>query len=305
MALSRPIWLQNQTYSARLDRTFADVLFTEGIINPGGGDFEVSDRATGPNNTTDIAVGIAVVEGDDETSQGKYVVRNDAVVNLPFGPAPTSDARIDLVILEINDATAGNLRTPADLANLRVIQGTPAVTPVVPAVPATAVALAEVLRTPGDSFIDNSMITDLRAPASQQTFTVNSRFEVLTTAQRDALTPFVGQTIFNSDLNATQFWDGTQWVSFGSTFFEALTTAQRDLLTPFVGQTIFNTDTDEIQFWDGTSWVVPSSLGNLSDVDLAGLADGDFLQYDSATGNWLPVQLPPPEDPIPLILALA
>jgi hypothetical protein len=61
-----------------------------------------------------------------------------------------------------------------------------------------------------------------------------------------------------------------------------------------VGQTIFNTDTDEIQFWDGTSWVVPSSLGNLSDVDLAGLADGDFLQYDSATGNWLAVQLPPP-----------
>jgi hypothetical protein len=258
MALSRPIWLQNQTYSARLDRTFADVLFTEGIINPGGGDFEVSERGTGPNNTTDIAVGIAVVEGDDETSQGKYVVRNDAVVNLPFGPAPTSDARIDLVILEINDATAGNLRTPADLANLRVIQGVVDPSPVTPAVPDTAIALAEVLRTSGDSFINNSMITDLRAPASQQTFTVNSRFEALTTAQRNALTPFVGQTIFN-------------------------------------------TDAGEIQFWDGTSWGSPTSLGGLSDVDLVGLADGDFLQYDNATGNWLPVQV----DPIPLILALA
>ncbi len=249
MALSRPIWLQNQTYSARLDRTFADVLFTEGIINPGGGDFEVSERGTGPNNTTDIAVGIAVVEGDDETNQGKYVVRNDAVVNLPFGPAPTADARIDLVILEINDATAGNLRTPADLANLRVIQGVVDPSPVAPAVPDTAIALAEVLRTSGDSFINNSMITDLRAPASQQTFTVNSRFEALTTAERNALTPFVGQTIFNTDTNEIQVWTGSSWDVIG---------------TP--------------------------SMATLSDVDLTSLADGDFLQYDNATGNWLPVQ---------------
>jgi hypothetical protein len=305
MTLSVPVWLQNGTYSARLDRTFADVLFTEGIIDPGGGSLLVSERGIGPNNSTDVAVGIAVIEGDDETNQGKYVVRNDAVINLSFSPVPTVDPRIDLVVLEVNDATAGSLRTPADVADLRIIEGTPAVSPVVPAVPATAIALAEVLRTPGDSFIDNTMITDLRAAASQQQFTVNSRFEILTTAQRDALTPFVGQTIFNTDVDANQFWDGSQWVTFGATFFEAVTTAQRDALTPFVGQTIFNTDTDEIQFWDGSSWVVPSSLGNLSDVDLAGLADGDYLQYDSASGDWLPVQLPPPEDPIPLILALA
>jgi hypothetical protein len=262
MTLSVPVWLQNGTYSARLDRTFADVLFTEGVIDPGAGAFLVSERGSGPNNTTDVAVGIAVIEGDDETNQGKYVVRNDAVINLAFNPVPTVDPRIDLVVLEVNDPTAGSLRTPADVANLRVVEGVAAASPVTPAVPATAIALAEVLRTPGDSFIDNSMITDLRAPASQQTFTVNSRFEALTTAQRNALTPFVGQTIFN-------------------------------------------TDAGEIQFWDGTSWGSPTSLGGLSDVDLAGLADGDFLQYDNATGNWLPVQLPPPEDPIPLILALA
>jgi hypothetical protein len=211
MALSVPIWLQNGTYSARLDRTFADVLFTEGIIDPGGGQYEVSERGTGPNNTVDIAVGIAVVGGDDESNQGKYVVRNDAVVNLPFSPAPTSDSRIDLVILEINDSTAGNLRVPADVANLRVVVGTAGVSPVVPAVPVTAIALAEVLRTSGDSFIDDSMITDLRAPASQQTFTVNSRFEAVTTAQRNALTPFVGQTIFNTDTDEIQVWTGSVW----------------------------------------------------------------------------------------------
>lgn len=274
MALSRPIWLQNGSYSARLDRTFADVLFTEGVINPGGGDLLVSERAAGPNNTVDIAVGIAVVEGDDETNQGKYVVRNDAVVNLPFTPAPTSDARIDLVILEINDSTAGSLRTPADLANFRVIAGVASGAPVAPALPDTAIALAEVLRTTGDSFIDNSMITDERAPASQQTFTVNSRFEVVTTAERNALTPFVGQTVYNTDTDEIQIWSGSAWTVLGSTFFEALTTAQRNALTPFVGQTIFNTDTDEIQVWTGSVW------------DVVGVA-------------------PPPIDPIPLILALS
>jgi hypothetical protein len=162
MALSRPIWLQNQTYSARLDRTFADVLFTEGVIDPGSGSLLVSERAAGPNNTVDIAVGIAVIEGDDETNQGKYVVRNEAVVNLAFAPAPTSDSRIDLVVVEINDSTAGSLRTPADLANFKVIAGVVAGSPVAPAVADTAVVLAQVLRTSGDSFIDNSMITDLR-----------------------------------------------------------------------------------------------------------------------------------------------
>lgn len=211
MALARPVWLQNGSYSARLDRTFADVLFTEGVINPGGGDFLVSERAAGPNNTVDVAIGIAVVEGDDEANQGKYVVRNDAVVNVPFTPAPTADARIDLLILEINDATAGSVRVPADFANLRVVVGAASGSPVAPAIPDTAIALAEVLRTSGDSFIDNSMITDERAPASQQTFTVNSRFEALTTAERDALTPFVGQTIFNTDTDEIQVYTGSVW----------------------------------------------------------------------------------------------
>jgi hypothetical protein len=29
-------------------------------------------------------------------------------------------------------------------------------------------------------------------------------------------------------------------------------------------------------------------LGDLTDVDLAGLSDGDYIRYDSATGDWLP-----------------
>jgi hypothetical protein len=223
MALSKPIWLQNQTYSARLDRTFADVLFTEGVIDPGGGAFLVSERAIGANNSVDIAVGVAVVEGDDESFQGKYVIRNENVVNLPLGPAPTVDPRIDVVILEVNDSVAGSVRTPADVANLTVVQGVVDPSPLAPAVPATAIALAEILRTPGDSFIDNLMITDARPASLQAQYTVNSNFEILTTAERDALTPFVGQTIFNSTDDVVQYYDGTGWSNIGFASVSTLT----------------------------------------------------------------------------------
>jgi hypothetical protein len=31
-----------------------------------------------------------------------------------------------------------------------------------------------------------------------------------------------------------------------------------------------------------------ASLGDIGDVDLAGLSDGDIIRYDSASGEWLP-----------------
>jgi len=50
--------------------------------------------------------------------------------------------------------------------------------------------------------------------------------------------------------------------------------------------------------------ILPPALSDLTDVDLAGLQDGDFLQYDNASGDWLAAQIPPPQSPIGLILAL-
>jgi hypothetical protein len=157
-----PIWQQNRKYSARLDRTFADVLFTEGVVDPGAGGYEVTQNALGLDNSVDVAAGVAVVEGDDENNQGKYVVRLEAPQNIPFGPAPTADARIDLLVLRVNDSTAGSTATPADVSRIEVIQGAVDPSPVAPAVPDTAIALAEVLRTLGDTNITDAMILDRR-----------------------------------------------------------------------------------------------------------------------------------------------
>jgi alkanesulfonate monooxygenase SsuD/methylene tetrahydromethanopterin reductase-like flavin-dependent oxidoreductase (luciferase family) len=211
MALETPIWLQGGTYSARLDRSLLDVIFTEGVVDPGGSALLVAQRAAGANDSVDIAAGAAIIAGDDEANQGKYYVRHTAVSNVVFTPAPGSDSRIDLLVLQVNDPTAGG--SAGDNATFVVVEGSVAGSPVPPAVPDTAIPLAEVLRTATDTSITDAMITDRRVASSAQQYTTNSQFEILTTTERNALTPFAGQTIFNSTDEVVQYYDGTQWVS--------------------------------------------------------------------------------------------
>jgi hypothetical protein len=202
--------LQGGTYSARQDRSLLDVIFTEGVIDPGGSALLVAERAAGANDTVDVAAGAAIITGDDEADQGKYYVRNTAVVNVAFTPAPGVDQRIDLLVLQVNDPTAGG--AAGDNAVFEVIEGTVAETAVAPAVPDTAIPLAEVLRLSTDTTITDARITDRRPTSSTSQYTVSSSFEILTTTERDTLTPFAGQVIFNSTDDVVQYYDGTGWV---------------------------------------------------------------------------------------------
>lgn len=161
MALLTPTWLQNGTYTARLDRIFSDVLLTEGVIRPGAGALLVTQRGAGANNSVDIAAGYAVITGDDTADQGNYLIRNDATVNLAATAAPVSNSRIDLVCVRINDPAAGG--PPGDNATFVYVTGVAAVSPVPPATPTSAIVLARVLRTVGDTQVVNANITDQRA----------------------------------------------------------------------------------------------------------------------------------------------
>lgn len=169
MTIELPIWAQENDYAARLDRTLIDELWPEELVISG---LNVSQRAAGANLSVDVAVGVAVIEGDDQAFQGKYLVRSTAVENLamPAAPATPGDSRYDIVALAVNDSNAGSAGTPADAAELIVVQGTPtAGTPTLPALPDTAISLARVLRTNGDASVLDSMIADLRptGPGSQ------------------------------------------------------------------------------------------------------------------------------------------
>ena len=153
-----PLWLQNIDYPARIDRAVFDALWTEGVMKDV--DFGVTQRAT-PSMAVDVAAGSAVIQGDDQVFQGKYLVREqNATTNVAIDVAPGSGIRYDLVVLRVRDANAG-VGTNND-ALIQVVTGTPSATPSDPTLPDTAIALARVRVPAGTSAITTSLIDDLR-----------------------------------------------------------------------------------------------------------------------------------------------
>jgi microcystin-dependent protein len=152
------LWLQNVDYPARIDRTVFDNIWTEGIL--GSGSLAVSQSAP-TAMSVQVAAGTAVVQGDDQTAQGKYLVREILpTTGVAISAAPGSGSRHDLVVLKVNDPNAGG--TPGDDSTIVVVTGTPSASPVDPAVPASALVLARVRVPAGTGVITNALIDDLR-----------------------------------------------------------------------------------------------------------------------------------------------
>ncbi|WP_341216929.1 hypothetical protein, partial [uncultured Wocania sp.] len=80
-----------------------------------------------------------------------------------------------------------------------------------------------------------------------------TRFESLTTVQRDALTPVEGDFIYNTDIKSNQYYNGTTWISYQKEI-KSYTTVQRDALTPDNFDVIYNSTDTVLQYWDGDSW---------------------------------------------------
>ena len=152
------LWLQNVDYPARLDRMFADNIWTEGIL--GSTSYAVT-QSSPTAMTVRVAAGVAVVTGDNQAFQGKYICREQAAtLGVAIAAAPGSGQRNDLIVLQVRDPNATG---PAgDDAIITVVAGTPSLTPVDPAIPASALVLARVRVPAGTSAIINSLIDDLR-----------------------------------------------------------------------------------------------------------------------------------------------
>lgn len=202
--IETPLYMQEGAYSARQDRLVFDVLFTEGVIDMGGDEWLVTERAAGPNMSVDVAPGRAVIDGDDQANQGAYFVRSTGVENVVVAPADLVNPRIDLVVLRVRDSNV--IGGANDDAIVDVIEGVPAAVPAAPALPASAIPLASILVPVGMVDVEDADVTDLRAPSSTREFTVTSGWETLTTAERDALVPFDGQAIYNTDDGQVQTW---------------------------------------------------------------------------------------------------
>lgn len=164
-----PLWMQGNgdldrpSYAARRDRQIFAELVSEGVL--GGGSLLVAQRGAGADNSVDVAAGRGVIDGDDQTDQGSYLIRSAATENVPVTAAPVADKRRDLIIARIRDGNAGG----GDIGDEYdwVLEHVPGVDidpvdPDPPATPDSSIVLATLLRSVGDTTITTAMITDAR-----------------------------------------------------------------------------------------------------------------------------------------------
>lgn len=157
---------------------------------PGGTELQPYADATGLN--VKVRVGQANVRG--------HYYSSSAVETLTVTTADPSNPRIDNVVLELDPALNSIL--------LKVVAGTPAVSPVAPTVVQTDAGVYQLLLgtvsvTAGLTTIAAGNVTDLR------TFVTN-RVGIWTTALRPT-SPQVGKMGWNTTLGKMEFWDGSAW----------------------------------------------------------------------------------------------
>lgn len=152
-----PSWLQNGSHPAENDRLTTQALWaTTGIIK----DTSLAvTQNTPPGLSVRVASGWAAIVGTIQSNMGTYVGYNDAITVLSITTADPTNPRIDRVCMTVNDSYyTGAL----DNVILQVVAGTPAGSPVAPALPANSISLATVAVGAGATAITTANITDTR-----------------------------------------------------------------------------------------------------------------------------------------------
>jgi hypothetical protein len=162
--------LQGQTLSASEDRLINDIL-TEGVFDLAGG-WKVRAQAT-PNMTVRVGSGVAydrAVVAADYAGQSNFLVENqdpyvgNANADLPIAAADATNRRKDLAILRVYEDTFDS--SGKHTVQVEIVQGTPASSPVEPALPASAQKLAVITVPAGATSIVDGDIADTRAAAA-------------------------------------------------------------------------------------------------------------------------------------------
>jgi hypothetical protein len=216
--ITPPIALQNagSTHTAEMLRAAIGInmgapraaasLTPRSGINPFyGGAMAVTQQGS-PTTGVQVASGICVVAGSENTKQGGYIVMNDAALNVAMTAAPGSNSRIDTIVVRIQDSVYSGA---TNTATIESITGTAAASPVAPTLPANTLALADVLIPSGDTAYTDSQITDRRTYAATG--------YILCRNSGDRPSPAVkGMAIYQLDTGEFLTYNGTSWVVPGS-----------------------------------------------------------------------------------------
>lgn len=156
-----PSWEQNASHPAENDRLTTQALWaTTGIINAAS--LAVTENSP-VGMSVRVASGWAAIVGTTQPNMGAYVAYNDATVTLTITTANPSNPRIDLICATINDSYYSGV---TDNVAFQVIPGTPAGSPVAPALPANSIGLAQITVPAAAVSITSGNIADLRVLAT-------------------------------------------------------------------------------------------------------------------------------------------
>jgi hypothetical protein len=122
--------------------------------------------ATSPASmSVTVGSGWCAIVGDFQTNMGVYTVYNDASVTLAISTADPSSPRIDRIVVTVQDSYYTGT---ADDVIFQVVQGTPAGSPVAPAVPTNSISLATIAVGAAVTQINTGNITDTRVSVTTQ-----------------------------------------------------------------------------------------------------------------------------------------
>lgn len=126
---------------------------------------------------------------------GALLVQNDGNANVPLSAAPSANSRIDVVYVKQNE-TRSPMSDSSDSPIFGVVKGVAAATPVAPAVPDGALALAQVLLPAGvsNTAAGGVVIAQTYIGAALK----GDMLRVQTSAQRDALTTVPEGTLLHN-----------------------------------------------------------------------------------------------------------
>ena len=152
-----PLWQQDGQYAATEDRRLIGALWPAAAVSG------LAVSAQGGGMIVNVAAGMAAVPAPDQT--GALLCASDSTEQLELGLPGSGGTqnRIDLVALQLSGTELGLAGAPG--FDFVAITGTPATSPVAPALPRGALRLAQVYLAGGSVSIAPANITDLR-PAS-------------------------------------------------------------------------------------------------------------------------------------------
>lgn len=215
MVLKKPLYMQPAEGDAEIEYSAVDYrsllhgLFrSDGILRPDtvAGGLKVSQRAAGADLSVDVAAGRAIIEGDSVADQGKYFCWSTDVVNVGVPAPPASGSRTHIVVARLYDKLHDGGSAYEWTIELVEDDGSG-----VPAVPGSAIPLAQVAVAAGQTSVTDANITDTRfntrliGGQAPQAFSDASRPPV----------PYTSEVIWRTDTGLFEVYDGSTWRVLG------------------------------------------------------------------------------------------